>query len=127
MSSLSKSSEFVLSVAMMCHEANKELCEIYGDMSQKSWNEAEQWQRNSAINGVMFALENPHAGSSAQHDAWVADKEADGWVYGETKDPEKKTHPCMVSYDQLPPEQRAKDLLFRSIVQSALAGYGLKI
>jgi hypothetical protein len=41
-------------------------------------------------------------------------------VYGEVKDAEKKTHPCIVPYKDLPPEQQAKDHLFKAVV-SALA------
>jgi len=48
----------------------------------------------------------------------MADKEADGWVYGVIKDPAAKTHPCMVPFEQLPAEQRAKDLGFKAIVRA---------
>lgn len=41
---------------------------------------------------------------------------AAGWKYGPVKDPERKEHPCFVPYDGLPPEQRAKDYLFRAVV-----------
>jgi len=47
-------------------------------------------------------------------------KRDDGWVYGEVKDPERKTHPCMVPYDDLPIEQRAKDTLFGATVRGVL-------
>lgn len=87
-------------------------------MSQKSWDEAEDWQRESAIKGVQFKLDNPEAGNSAQHEAWLKDKEAEGWVYGPVKDPIKKEHPCMVPYDELPEEQKKKDALFSSIVNA---------
>lgn len=109
-------------VARICHEANKGLCEATGDHSQKSWNDAEGWQRDSAISGVKFAIDNPDAPDSAQHDAWAAEKVAQGWVYGSVKDANAKTHPCLVPFDQLPPEQQAKDSLFRGIVL-ALAPY----
>jgi len=105
-------------IAQICHEANKALCESTGDFSQKSWSEAEDWQRESAILGVKFALENPEAPASAQHDAWMKDKLDAGWKFGEVKDAEKKEHPCIVPYDQLPPHQQAKDHLFRGVVQS---------
>lgn len=32
----------------------------------------------------------------------MANKIADGWKYGEAKDPEAKTHPCLVPFDKLP-------------------------
>jgi hypothetical protein len=53
------------------------------EIIQKDWDEAQQWQRDSAIKGVEFKLDNPDAGT--QHNAWMADKIADGWVYGEEK------------------------------------------
>jgi len=105
-------------VARVCHEANRAWCIVNGDHSQREWDAAEPWQRSSAIKGVEFALENPRAPASAQHDAWMADKVRDGWVYGETKDPIAKTHPCIVTFDQLPPMQQAKDHLFRAIVRA---------
>lgn len=105
-------------IAQVCHEANRAWCEVNGDQSQKTWDEAEAWQRDSAIKGVRFAIDNPDAPDSAQHDAWSRDKFADGWVYGEVKDAAKKTHPCLVPFDALPPMQQAKDRLFRAIVKS---------
>lgn len=104
--------------AMVCHAANKVWCEANGDYSQKYWNEAEQWQRDSAIKGVEFRIQNPTASQSAQHEVWMKDKIADGWVYAETKDAENKTHPCIVPYDQLPLFQQQKDALFQAIVDS---------
>jgi hypothetical protein len=41
-----------------------------------------------------------------------------GWVYGEVKDAEKKTHPCILPYDELPLQQRTKDYLFKQVVDS---------
>lgn len=110
--------DIIPEIARVCHEANKEWCHVNGDHSQKHWDEAEQWQRDSAIMGVDFALKNPNAGDSAQHDAWSADKRKDGWVYGEVKDTQKKTHPCLVPFDQLPVFQQKKDALFRAIVRA---------
>jgi hypothetical protein len=103
-------------IARACHQANKGLCEAFGDHSQVDWHAAEQWQRDSAVKGVQFALANPDATSIAQHDAWLADKRADGWTYGQVKDAEAKTHPCLVPYDQLPKEQQVKDHVFKAIV-----------
>lgn len=108
----------IVRIAIVCHEANRGWCVACGDFSQTTWERAEQWQRDSAIKGVAFALANPTAPDSAQHDAWSADKNADGWKYGEVKDPVAKTHPCLVPFDQLPPHQQAKDRLFRSIVKA---------
>jgi hypothetical protein len=50
----------------------------------------------------------------------MAQKKREGWVYGEEKNAEEKTHPCMVPYDQLPKEQQFKDALFGAVVRSVL-------
>lgn len=107
-------------IAMACHQANKVWCEAHGDYSQKDWFEAEQWQRESAMKGVEFRRDNPGAGKDAQHNAWMDDKIKDGWKYGTEKDAEKKTHPCIVPFDQLPEFQQKKDALFCAIVDALL-------
>lgn len=109
---------FPETIAMICHEANRALCIAHGDFSQKSWEDAEEWQRQSAIKGVQFRLANPDAPASAQHEAWMRDKEADGWKYGPVKDPFAKTHPCMLPYDQLPIADQRKDSLFAAVVDA---------
>ena len=59
-------------------------------------------------------------GPRESHAGWLAEKVATGWVYGPVKDPAAKTHPCMVPYDDLPPEQRAKDSIYVSVVRAVL-------
>jgi RyR domain len=105
-------------IARVCHAANREFCETLGDRSQKSWDEAEEWQRQSAIKGVQFAIDNPNVPASAQHEAWLADKFKDGWKYGVVKDAVAKTHPCFVPFDALSPEQQIKDHLFKAVVKA---------
>ena len=105
-------------IARTCHEANRAYCIAIGDASQLPWDDAPDWQRTSAINGVLFHIENPGAKPSASHENWMAEKVAAGWVYGEFKDPDATppTHPCLVEYDRLPIDQRAKDHIFGAIV-----------
>lgn len=105
-------------IAKVCHEVNRGYCKALGDDSQLPWDEAPQWAKTSAINGVRFHLDNPNAGPSGSHENWLKEKEKEGWKYGEIKDPEKKEHPCFVPYDQLPKEQQAKDYIFTSIVKT---------
>lgn len=104
--------------AELSHEANRAYCKALGDDSQSCWGDAPDWQRASAIAGVEFHIANPDAGPSHSHDSWLRQKEADGWKYGPVKDAEKKEHPCFVPYDQLPPEQKAKDCIFGAIVKT---------
>jgi len=107
-------------IARVCHEANKALCDASGEGGQQSWDFAPEWQRQSAMQGVQFVIDNPTAPASAQHDNWMAVKLADGWKYGSVKDADIKEHPCLVPFDQLPAEQRAKDYLFQAIVKSLI-------
>ncbi len=107
----------VEAIARVCHEANRAYCESIGDHSQAEWTAAADWQRDSAVKGVEFALSGDST-PREQHDAWTRDKIAQGWVYGEVKDADKKTHPCLVPYYDLPVEQQKKDALFRAIVSA---------
>jgi hypothetical protein len=109
--------------ARAAHEVNRAYCIALGDMSQPSWDNAPEWQKSSARNGVAGAL----AGNTPEqsHESWLEEKCSTGWKYGPVKDPEKKEHPCFVPYAELPVSQRAKDDLFVTTVRavaSALKG-----
>ena len=105
-------------IAQVCHETNRAYCQTIGDDSQPTWENAPEWQKKSAQNGVIFHIENPLSNPWDSHENWVREKRAQGWVFGPVKDPEKKEHPCMVPFHQLPMEQQMKDQLFISIVKS---------
>jgi hypothetical protein len=107
-------------IAAICHDANRTLCLLQGDFSQVAWPSAPDWQKKSAIAGVEFHLRQHvrPVPPSASHESWLREKEADGWKYGPVKDADKKEHPCFVPYDELPPEQKAKDYLFGAIVSA---------
>jgi hypothetical protein len=108
----------VRQVAEICHETNRAYCKALGDHSQAAWPDAPEWQRVSAINGVIFHRNNPEATPSASHESWLEEKRAAGWTYGPVKDAEKKQHPCFIPFTGLPLEQQAKDRLFKGIVDS---------
>lgn len=105
----------VAMIATLCHEANRSYCRALGDLSQPPWEEAPEWQRESALAGVEFNLAHPDAPASASHESWLKEKEAAGWVHGKVKDPNKREHPCMVPFAERPREQQAKDHLFKGI------------
>ena len=107
-------------IAKICHEANRAYCETQRDTSQPMWEDAPDWQKESAIAGVKFHMENPDAGPSGSHESWLKQKREEGWVFGPVKDPDKKEHPCMVEYDELPEAQKAKDYLFTGVVHALL-------
>ncbi len=43
------------------------------------------------------------------HEVWAAGRISEGWTYGENRDDETKTHPCLVSYDELPESEKEYD------------------
>jgi hypothetical protein len=105
-------------IARVCHEANRAYCMCIGDDSQPLWGDAPGWQKESAVNGVLFHWENPNSLPCDSHAEWLREKVAAGWKHGPVKDARLREHPCCVPYDQLPEEQRTKDALFIAIVQA---------
>lgn len=108
------------SIAKVCHEANKAYCESIGDFTQKPWDDAPAWQRESALSGVTFHAENPLSSARGSHENWLREKTVAGWKWGPVKNEETKEHPCFIPYDDLPIEQRKKDALFVAIVKALL-------
>lgn len=108
--------------AEAAHEINRVYCRALGDTSQAVWDQAEEWQRTSALNGVdgVFAGNGP----GASHESWLAEKFATGWTYGPVKDPVLKEHPCMVPFHELPFDQQQKDHLFVQTVHAVAAALG---
>ena len=43
------------------------------------------------------------------HEVWAAGRIKDGWTYGPTRDDEKRTHPCLVPYEELSEEEKEYD------------------
>ena len=115
------SEKLIAQIAKTCHEVNRAFCKTLGDDSHAPWEEAPEWAKKSAINGVKFHQANPDAKPSDSHVNWLKEKEEEGWIYGVEKDVEKKTHPCCVPYEQLPKAQQIKDSLFIAVVHSFLA------
>lgn len=109
--------------AIVSHEANRVYCQLNGDSSQPTWEDAPDWQKTSARLGVHNVLRRPNLTPADSHASWLAHKHSEGWKYGPVKDPVLKTHPCMVSYAELPEHQRKKDVIFIDAVRTAVRVY----
>jgi len=104
-------------IARVCHEANRAFQVVTNDPAPSPpWDVAPEWQKESAIDGAHMALDGQEA--DYLHESWCDFKREDGWIYGVAKSAEAKTHPCLVPYDDLPPEQKMKDDIFYAIVQA---------
>lgn len=103
-------------IASIAHGINLAYSASLGDHSHLPWEETSEELKKSIEYGVKLHLENPDTTPEQSHESWLAQKEKDGWVYGEIKDLENKTHPCILPYEQLPAEQKTKDYLFKAVV-----------
>jgi hypothetical protein len=84
------------------------------------WAEREDDFRTQFLN-VIERQCGPHHSSSPEelHGSWVQAYIANGWVYGEKYEREKRTHPDMVPYDQLGQLERDKDAVFVALCDIA--------
>lgn len=109
-------------IAELAHTTTVQYAKQIGEDSHLSWGDSPEWVRQSAIEGVAFHILNPEATAEQTHEHWLLKKQEEGWSCGPTKDAERKTHPCMVPYAELPTEHRIKDHLFKAVVDSILDG-----
>jgi hypothetical protein len=103
-------------IAQVVHAANRALQYIQGDESpSQPWQVESQEIRDSSAAGVREARKG--ATPEQLHEAWLVHRFFHGWTYGPVKDPDAKTHPCLVPYSELPESQQDKDRLFLAIVR----------
>jgi hypothetical protein len=107
-------------IAKVAHELNRALCNALQDPTQVSWEEAPEWQRVSAVNGVKLHIEHPETTPEQSHENWMKEKIADGWEYGLIKDADRKRHPCIVPYNSLPFTQKIKDYVFKAVCEQLI-------
>lgn len=43
------------------------------------------------------------------HEVWAKSRMDQGWTYGPARDDERKIHPCLVPYEELPEEEKDYD------------------
>lgn len=111
---LKTSNELQSRLVLAIHEANKEIQQQTGEFIPERSIHLTQ----SILDGVYYVLDNPNCTPEQQHNNWVHVKRADGWRYGQTKDFERKEHPCLVPYNELPEIQQRKDSVFRQTLDN---------
>ena len=74
---------------------------------------------NNDIESTIKGIEGVLAGNTPaqSHELWVKERTAQGWVYGEVKDLEAKTHPCLVPYHELSQTDKMKDCVIVGAVK----------
>jgi len=108
--------DFLSAIARAAHEANRAYCDSIGDHSIPCWDDAGEEQHAVVRDGVRAILNGQVDTPQQSHERWCSRKNQAGWVWGLEKDPKQKTHPCLVNWDDLPKEQREKDLIFFHLV-----------
>lgn len=61
------------------------------------------------------------------HDVWSAGRIAEGWIYGEERNDNNKTHPCLVPYSDLPESEREYDRATALATLKLIVALGYKI
>jgi DNA-binding transcriptional MerR regulator len=111
-------------IARVVHAANRELQIVQGDpVPSPPWDDAPDYQVREAVAGVQAVIADPELTAEQSHQMWLDRMRADGWSYGEIKNPQRKTHPTFLPWDQLPPGQQLKDRLFIAIVRALAPGH----
>lgn len=110
-----KDREFAARVA---HEALR-VCRLqFDDASMCSWDSSSELQRDVSRTYVDRMLLGISA--KTQHANWRDDRLAAGWKRGPAVDQERKEHPFLCAYKDLPFEQRLKDDMFVRVAQSVI-------
>ena len=62
------------------------------------------------------------------HEVWARGRLRDGWRYGPKRNDARRTHPCLVPYDELPESEKTYDRrLVNGTLKAALAlGYDIR-
>jgi hypothetical protein len=61
------------------------------------------------------------------HDIWAKQRMREGWKYGPVRDDVRKSHPCLVPYDQLPESEKEYDRLTAMETLKAIIALGFVI
>ena len=63
--------------------------------------------------------------AQVNHDVWAAQRIAEGWRYGPSRDDGSKLHPDLVAYEHLPEAEKAYDRGTAQVVVAELLRCGL--
>lgn len=100
-------------IARAAHEAIRAYSVSIGDDSYEHWEHTSEWQSDDLLRKIDRLLAGET--SDQMHKIWRDSKIERGWVWGPVMDLDKKTHPDLVPYDELPIERKHKDLLLSII------------
>lgn len=107
------------SIAKVCHAAIAALNQSEG-WTYPLWDFLSPEDKDLFIGGVLEVLAHPGVTPEEIHNYWVADRAAAGWTFANVRSFERREHPSMVPFAQLPVTEQVKDTLFVNIVHALL-------
>lgn len=106
-------------IASVVHDANRRWQIVTGDRwPSPPWEDAPERQAAGVIATVRAALADYELTARQAHEKWLAAMTADGWTWGRVKDEERKTHPDLVPWDDLPGSEQRKSVLLIAITRA---------
>jgi len=107
----------VLLAAKAAHCAVQAINEAFGLYKLPQWMLCNDWYKASFTRNVEAYLYHAYPVRKV-HAHWVRRMESQGWVVGETRCREQKTHPMLVSFNDLPIEEKLKLKQMRAVVMA---------
>lgn len=106
--------------AWFVYEAGRLQAIAVGALVPEPWSDREPTFRDQFLEVIeMMCGSNRQSSPEELHDDWVKAYAAMGWVYGPQRDPERKTHPDLLPFNQLEPRERDKDAVFVALCEIA--------
>lgn len=115
-------------IERVCHMVH-EVLRIYrihsgefqeGDDLTSPWHSSPNWVKQAVKHVVIAGLATRSSLSPDKvHAMWAYEKISKGWVYGPSWDSEAKTHPQLVSYQELDDISREKNRMVCAIIKGA--------
>jgi hypothetical protein len=102
-------------IAKVIHSANRAYVDAIGGRAVNlTWEEIREEERQGLIKAVASMIVNPQLPETS-HEQWCLAREKEGWTKDVRYDYNRKTHPNLIPYDQLPLEEQFKDHMFMGI------------
>ncbi len=61
------------------------------------------------------------------HEQWAAARMRDGWQYGPARNDQKKLHPCLIPYEELPESEKEYDRITAITTLKLIRKFGFDI
>lgn len=108
----------VKSVAKLLHSQNNVIKKLNGEkVLYEDFKDLPEEMSESLLIAIQTYLNNAEITPEQMHNKWLATRASNGWVYGDVISYEAKTHPNMVTYDELPFNQKIKDLALLNVLK----------